>query len=991
MAEASQNEVLKRGQKIFAGLGGSGKSVFNKDWWYGKIMDWSMQNQDFKTQMFRFVDVLPMLDSGAEVSRHLKEYFAENDGKLPSVFNIGLGMGSLAPNLMANTIKKNVTQMAKLFIAGETASEALKKIQKSRKQGMSYTIDILGEACLSEKEAQNYTEQYLTLIDNLCAESKNWKANSNIDEDSMGPIPIVNLSVKLTAIYSQIHPEAFEHSKEELKKRFRPILQKAMENNVFINMDMEKYEIKDLSLAVFRELLLEDEFRSYRHFGVVIQAYLRDAEQDVIDLVEFAKQRNTPFSVRLVKGAYWDYETIGAWQKNWNIPVYSDKIESDANFERCTKVLLENAKWISTAIASHNVRSLAYAMATAESLGLAKNALEFQMLYGMAAPIKTSILSQGYRLREYCPIGDLLPGMSYLVRRLLENTSNQSFLKSKFADDTDENQLLADPNHSLEPTPSTPAFEDSDFINDALQNFSFSQPRQKMTEALNTFREKHLGKTVTSFISGTEVSSTDTIENINPSDESVIGHLACATVENANEAVNRSREAYLTWKKVSAQERSELVSKVADILSRDRFLLMACEVIEAGKTWHEADGDICEAIDFCRYYAKDILRLDKKFRVGSVPGEQSLYEYVPRGVVGVIAPWNFPLAILTGMVAAGVVSGNTVVMKPAEQTPFIADFLMKAFIEAGCPEDVVQLIQGRGEEVGDAIVGHKHTSMVSFTGSREVGEIILQKAAKIQPGQKSIKRCLTELGGKNGIIVDADADLDEAVAGVLYSAFGFQGQKCSACSRAIILESVYDRFLDRLVEGARSIPMGPSENPAHSMGPIVDKEAYERILTTIKKAKQDSEIVLDGAKHRVKHGSQQDPGYFVGPTIFSKVSPQSPLAQEEIFGPVLAVICVKDMDEALNVLNDTPYGLTGGIYSRSPAHIERARTEADVGNFYINRGCTGALVDRHPFGGFKLSGGGSKTGGPDYLTQFMDPRVVSENTLRRGFSPDLVN
>lgn len=985
MNQVSQQDVLNHGQEIFAGLGGSGKSVFNKDWWYGKIMDWSMKNQDFKTQMFRFVDVLPMLESGSEVSRHLKEYFAEGDGQLPSVFNLGLGMGSLAPNLMANTIKKNVTQMAKLFIAGETASEALKKISKSRKQGMSFTIDILGEACLSEQEALDYQEQYLTLIDSLVKESKSWKPNPLLDEDNRGPIPLVNLSVKLTAIHSQIHPEAFEHSVQGVKDRLRPILQKAMEHNVFINVDMEKYEIKDLTFTVFKELLMEEEFRNYRHFGVVTQAYLRDAEQDISMLVDFAKQRETPFSVRLVKGAYWDYETIGAWQKNWDIPVFSNKVESDASFERCTKMLLENAQWINTAIASHNVRSLAYAMATAQSLGLDKKALEFQMLYGMAAPIKSSILSQGYPLREYSPIGDLLPGMSYLVRRLLENTSNQSFLKSKFADGTDEKELLADPNKDLEETSPAPQFADNAFVNEALQNFSFSGPRVDLENALKDFKANHWGQTPCSCINGEDVPSTDTLENINPSTGEPMGALACATREQAIEAVNVAAAAFPSWRKTSAKERSELIHRVADILSRDRFKLMACEIYEAGKTWHEADGDICEAIDFCRYYAEDIKRLEKGFSVGSVPGEHSHYHYVPRGVVGVIAPWNFPLAILTGMVAAGVVTGNTVVMKPAEQTPLIADFLMKAFIEAGCPKGVVQLIQGRGEEVGDAIVTHKDTSMISFTGSREVGELILQKAAKILPGQKSIKKCLTELGGKNAIIVDADADLDEAVAGVLYSAFGFQGQKCSACSRAIVLESVYDRFLNRLIEGARSIPIGPSENPAHTMGPIVDQAAYERILETIKKGKENGEGEL------VLEPQQLDKGYFVGPTIFSKVDTQSDLAQNEIFGPVLSVIPVKDMDEALNVLNDTPYGLTSGIYSRSPANLERARNEANVGNFYINRGCTGALVDRHPFGGFKMSGGGSKTGGPDYLTEFMDPRVVTENTLRRGFSPDLVN
>lgn len=984
MENTTNQKVIQKGEEIFQSLSsGSGKSVFNKDWWYGKIMDWSMKNNDFKTQMFRFVDVLPTLNSGKEVSRHLKEYFAEKDGKLPSIFNLGIGVGALAPNLMAGTIKKNVTEMAKLFIAGDSPQSALSKLTQARKKNMAFTLDILGEACLSENEALEYNNRYLELMDWMAKESKNWNDQVQIDEDHVGPIPKVNISVKLTALYSQIHPEAWDESKRIVKEKLRPIFDKAIENFVFINIDMEKYEVKDLTIEIFKEILMEPAYKDYRHFGIVMQAYLRDSYKDIENLIEFSQKRGTSFSVRLVKGAYWDYETIGAIQKGWPIPVYSIKQESDANYERCTKLLLENNKWISLAIGSHNVRSIAYAITLANELGLDKKAYEIQMLYGMADSIKQSLIGDGYRLREYCPVGDLIPGMSYLVRRLLENTSNQSFLKSKFADDSDNKVLLKDPNSDLVNSPNVPEKKEELFYNEALQNYSLKEPREKLQKALDNFKNQNLGKTWKSVIGNQEVNGEKTLDNFNPSNGELLGTISLANQDLASQAMTAAKDSFKSWSQTSAQERADLVDRVADILGRDRFELMACEILEAGKTWKEADGDICEAIDFCRYYAKEMRKLDGGFRVGHAPGEWSQYQYIPRGVNVVIAPWNFPLAILTGMVAASVVTGNTVVMKPAEQTGMIASYLMKAFVEAGAPQGVVNLLFAIGEEVGPYLVEHKDTAMICFTGSKPVGLSIIQSAAKVQPGQTHIKRTITELGGKNAIIVDADADLDEAVAGIVYSAFGFQGQKCSACSRLIVHEEAYDRVVDRIVEATKSLHVGPSDNPASTIGPVIDKEAQEKILSYIEMGKQEGKLAYQA--------TTPSQGYFVGPTVFTDIKPNDRLANEEIFGPVLSVIKVSSFEEAIEVANSTEYALTGGVYSRSPANIELAKKQFLVGNLYINRGCTAALVDRHPFGGFKMSGAGSKTGGPDYLIQFMDPKVVTENTLRRGFSPDLLN
>jgi len=974
-----QNQVQQKGEEIFKRMESASKvSLFSKDFWYGSIMDWSMKNEHFKTQMFRFVDVLPSLNSGGEVARHLKEYFSESGEDLPSVFNVGLGLGSLAPGLMAGAIRKNVTQMAKMFITGESPDEALPVLKKARKNKICFTVDILGEATLSEKEALDYQAKYLELIAWLAKDAQNWDEIPQIDRDHEGPIPKVNVSVKLTALYSQINDRAWDETKNILKERLRPILRSAMQKNVFINLDMEQYSVKHLTVEVFKELMLEPEFRGSKNFGVVVQAYLRDSLDDIKDYVRFAQERGTPFSIRLVKGAYWDYETVEAEQRRWPIPVYTNKQESDANYEACTEYLLQNFKFIRAALASHNVRSISFALVTAEKLGVPTNGFEVQMLYGMADPIKRSLTEMGYRVREYAPVGELIPGMAYLVRRLLENTSNESWLRGKFADNKSSDQLLKDPRQNLKSTSPELKIENR-FYNEPLKDFALPENRKAVLLALAEAR-KNLGKTYPLHINGKDVKTARTLARVNPSQSSqVVAQISLATEQDAEAAYLAAANAYKTWKKVPASERADYIDRIADLMIRDRFKLIAHQVLEVGKPWTEADGDVAEAIDFCKYYARHMRELSRPVKMGHVPGELSLYEYQSRGVSLVIAPWNFPLAILAGMAVAAAVTGNTVIMKPAEQSSLVAAGLMDIIKEAGLPPGVINFLPGLGEEVGEYLVKHPQVTTIAFTGSKAVGLHILQQAATHRPGQQHVKRCIIEMGGKNAVIVDNDADLDEAVDGIVYSAFGFAGQKCSACSRVIVLDEVFEKFEARLLESTKSIVQTSAENPNAYLGPVVDEEAYTRILKTIDEAKKTNKLLYQG--------TAPTGGFFVPPTIFTNVDPQSSLAQNEVFGPVLAVIRAKDLTQALEIANGTEYALTGGLFSRSPANIARVREEFEVGNLYINRGITGAMVDRHPFGGFKMSGVGSKTGGPDYLKQFMEPRNVTENLLRRGFAP----
>jgi len=521
-------------------------------------------------------------------------------------------------------------------------------------------------------------------------------------------------------------------------------------------------------------------------------------------------------------------------------------------------------------------------------------------------------------------------------------------------------------------------------LTEPLADFAKEVPRRQMEAALQQVAGQ-FARTYPPVIGGEIVPTDAWIESVNPSQVlQVVGRCGRATAAQAERAIAVARATFSGWRDTEPARRADYLFRAADVMRRRRFELAAWEVYECGKPWREADADVAEAIDYCDYYGREMLRLTEP-RHMDVPGEENVYFYEPRGLTVVIAPWNFPLAILCGMTTAALVTGNPVIMKPAEQSSVIGAKLMEVFQEVGLPPGVVSYLPGVGEEVGPTLTNHPDVAMIAFTGSRGVGLLINREASVTPPGQDHVKRVLAEMGGKNAIIVDEDADLDEAVHGVVHSAFDYAGQKCSACSRAVVLEPIYDQFLARLVEATRSLTVAPAEDPGCGVPPVIDAEARRRILEYVEKGRAESRLAFAG-----EVGALAEEGYFVGPHVFAEVPPAAVIAQEEIFGPVLAVIKARDLSHALEIANGTPYALTGGLYTRSPQSIARVKREFRVGNLYINRKITGALVERQPFGGFKLSGIGSKAGGPDYLLQFVLPRTITENTLRRGFAPDAV-
>lgn len=1005
--------IAEIGRDLLTRARGHKAGVFSKQFYSDTLMEWSMKDPAFKVQMFRFVDTFPTLRTPDAVHDHLEDYLSQPGVTVPGVIAAALKAGRLMKSASAAVIGRQITAMASKFIAGTDAASALPGLRALWDDGIAFSVDLLGEACVSDAEADAYRDRYLDLVRNLPAQVKSWPANPRLESDHLGPVPRVNVSIKISSLSARCDPIDAPGAVRDLMTRLEPILETARDAGVFVNFDMEQVALKDLTLDLFMRCRERIDFDG----GLAMQAYLKSGVEDARRVCDWARAARRLVTVRLVKGAYWDYETINAEMRGWPCPVWPDKWRTDECFERMARVFLDasprpeggasSPSGVRLALGSHNARSIAAALAYAESRGLPPSALELQMLHGMADPLKHAAVEAGLRVREYVPVGDMIPGMAYLVRRLLENTSNESWLKAGFLDNADPAVLLRAPgagaaDHAAKPdllavaperhalSPAVPGVGDGrPFVNEPMRDFSRPAVREAFAAAV-------AGATVPRVANDT-------------------------SVERAARMVADAQAAFPAWRDADPLRRARVLIRAAGSMRRQRDGLAGVMIRECGKTWREADADVCEAIDFCEYYARQAVPLFARERLGRFIGELDEQWHQPRGVAVVIAPWNFPLAICTGMTAAALVTGNTVIVKPAEQTPGIARILVTILTEALEAEGfsaeassrILQFCPAPGETTGASLVRDPRVALIAFTGSRDVGLDILHAAAppspfggaSLTPPLDHVKRVICEMGGKNAIIVDASADLDEAVLGVRQSAFGFQGQKCSACSRVIVVDPRGERgpairaFTRRFVEATRSLTLGDPLLPGTDVGPVIDAEAAAKIRRFIRIAQDEGCVLelamplppgLDPASGSPAHRLGVSPSLvFVPPHIFSGVRPEHTLAREEVFGPVAAVMHAATFDEALAIANGSAYKLTGGVYTRMPAHIEQAKREFRVGNLYINRGITGALVARQPFGGFGMSGVGSKAGGRDYLLQFVEPRACAENTLRRGFAPEL--
>lgn len=983
-----EHDIQRLGRDLQKRLEGKEPGFFEADYWQGLLMNWAMRDTALKTDLFRLVDALPALPGNAQIARHAREYLLADGRQLPTGLGLALRAtkNPLAASISAFVIKHNVRQMAGRFIVGQDAQHARAKLKKLWNQGFGFTVDLLGEATVNETESQAYAQRYAELIEFLPGEAAQWKENEILEHGPAGAIPRANISLKLSAMDHLLDPADPDGGVERLLQRVRPLLLRAKELGAFINFDLEQWNLHEITYRLFERVSLNPDFVSWPHLGIVVQAYLKNAHQDVDRLLALSQQRGTPLTIRLVKGAYWDYEVIHAGLHGYACPVFRQKTHTDANYERLARRLFQHGESLHAAFGTHNLRTLSAVLARADSLGLKPGSFEMQMLYGMAESERDLLRSLGHRVRLYAPIGDLITGMAYLVRRLLENTSNSSFLRLSHHDHVDIGKLLAAP----EAAPDEQAESVSDWAHDLqapfqscpLSDFTVETTRAAFAKAI-TEVGKQMPWQVPVVIDGHARSDEAVLYHVTPNDRAQIATKTHpATLQDVEQAITSAKKAWPAWRDLPLETRAARVNELGARLERDRLRFVAMEVHEQAKPWREADADVAEASDFCRYYARQALIELGSRTQGNLPGEINALTYEGRGLCAVIAPWNFPLAILCGMTAAALVAGNAVLLKPSEQAGAIALVFHQHALAAGIPPEILQFLPGEGDVMGDALVRHPDVVQIAFTGSCEVGTAILKLAAEVVPGQSMLKRVVCEMGGKNAIIVDDDADLDEAVTGVMSSAFGYAGQKCSACSRVIVVGRIRENFINRLSMAAADLVAQSATLPECFLPPVIDEASYDKLWKIIN---EPGAGILQGFRNEVLEG-----GWFVPPTLFEVDDPQHPLMQRELFGPVLAIYAACDFSHALEVANTSDFALTGTVYSRSPRHLELARREFRVGNLYLNRPCTGAQVHRQPFGGFKMSGIGTKAGGPGYLLNFAEMRVCTENTMRRGFAPEIL-
>jgi RHH-type transcriptional regulator, proline utilization regulon repressor / proline dehydrogenase / delta 1-pyrroline-5-carboxylate dehydrogenase len=956
---------------------------------FEKVSDYGLsltaQYDLIRVHLLKFLAVLPSLDhdkSGQEVKRNLleslrrlkedSEAIASQKKKgskalpfyLTLLFSAGLQLAAIvSPALLATVVRYLVRMMAKRFIAGESISTSHKTLRDLRESHREATLDQLGELVVSAKEADEYFEKVLQLIHGLKEHIPKGQKNS-------AGILKAHVSIKVSALSHDFRPQAFDSTYAKVAPRLKRILQEAAREEVFINVDAEHHHYRDLVLQIFGKVLLETpELAHFDQTGIVIQAYLRDGATHLLDVADLAKKRNLRMPIRLVKGAYWDAETIEGEAHQFIPPQFLNKEESDIHFRQLAYLALKHHDHIHLAIGSHNLQDHAF-VESVRTLRFPKApVIEHQCLHMTYEALSHGLAKMGWPTRNYMPIGNLLVGMAYLVRRIMENSSQVGVL-SIMRSHQKANGLISPVDvHQIKKK--TQSIVLDSFITQMKSEFTPVRPlrlhlrdeRLSLVNALTHYEQK-LTFSQDDFkrASGTKVISSSKPDLLLGSYETL--------KEGEVESLVLSTEADLknSWwgKSTHALYRVSVMLKAADLMLLKRNELSSLMIYEAGKTMTEALADVDEAIDFINFYTRQEIAL-----------QLSPEKYTNRGVFAVIAPWNFPLAIPCGMTIAPLVAGNAVILKPAEQTPLIGKELYDLLLEAGVPGDVLKLVQGDGEVVGAPLVKHPRVAGVVFTGSKGVGQWIYREAgdkliehyAKAIPMQKKI---ITEMGGKNAIIVTNNCELDETISGILYAAFGHAGQKCSAASRVIVHKEVKDALVTRLVQAVRDLKVGESFDPETSVNPLISEVDQKRVRKNVEDAKD--EAIRSHGKILLDRSFEKLPGFCVGPALFElpahQAAKKESWAQREIFGPVIHIVEYESLIEAVELFNGTEYALTGGIYSQSQDDIDFLVKFLRSGNLYVNRPNTGARVGIEPFGGFKLSGTGPKAGHPDYLPQF---------------------
>jgi RHH-type proline utilization regulon transcriptional repressor/proline dehydrogenase/delta 1-pyrroline-5-carboxylate dehydrogenase len=952
-----------------------------------------------RVHLLKFLAILPSLDhdkKGVEVKRILIESlkrFLTDDKKakrlkkkgqersLPSRYTYAIKLAYSCALIcpaqpLVSIVRTSVRLMAKRFIAGESIEKADKSLKSLSLTKRDVTLDQLGELVVSEREADHYKTEVLKLVNGFSLHVKKGEKNS-------AGINRAHVSIKVSALCSDFKPHAPDYTYSLVAPRLKEILLAGQLADVFINIDAEHYHYRDIVFKIYKRVLLETpELANYKATGIVVQAYLRDASKHLKEIIELATLRGLMMPVRLVKGAYWDAETVEAIVHNFNAPQFLNKEETDIHFRQLIIKIYEAHPHLKLAIASHNFADHAFAEASREILFPAVGEIEHQCLHMTYEALSTALAKMNWATRNYVPVGSLLVGMAYLVRRIMENSSQvgvltimRSHKKHISLESPSAVHLKKKREGKLNYDLSVSKLEDQ-FFNVTPLKLYLDDERFWIESAMASFEKNNLGK---SYENSFPINGdwTTIIASSNP--QTIVGKIRFANLADAEVALATIDESYNNgvWANTKWPFRTAMLVKAASLMLARRNELSSLIVYEAGKSVSEALADVDEAIDFLNFYARTEAYL-----------QRNLTDLTSRGPTAIISPWNFPIAIPCGMVASALVAGNTVILKSAEQTPLITQLLVDLLHEAGIPRDVLIHLPGEGETVGDFLVRDARVSTIVFTGSKPVGIYIASVLRKrIYQNKLTNKeypaRAITEMGGKNAVIVTINAELDETVSGILSSAFSHAGQKCSACSRVIVHNSLKEKLIARLKEASSDMAVGASFNFETSVNPVITKADQERLRESARQAIEEAQKF--GGQLILDRSNDDLPGFCVGPVLielpYERAFDRQSFAQKELFGPIVHIMGFDTLDEAAKLYNSTDYALTGGIFSQSQNDIDYLLTKLESGNIYINRTVTGARVAIEPFGGFKLSGSGPKAGGRNYVLAL---HQISENPIDKS-------
>jgi len=899
---ALERRIGEIGRSLLKHARGRRTSLLSRAYWSERLMNRATQDEAFKNQLFRFIDAFPAFKTPRQVHEHLADYFLRGGVPLPAGLGPALKAGGLVKSAMSRLISGQIRSMAARFIAGADIPTAAPILARLWANDTAHTITLLGERCLSAGEALAYQQAHIRVLREVAAAAANWPAGDRAEHDHLGPIPRVNLSLKLSALHPTPDPLAIDTIAPILRQTIQPILDEAKRLGAQIHIDSEQRELKELVFEVFMRCAEASDVP----IGVVVQAYLRSAEEDAQRIIDWTRRTGRQVTIRLVKGAYWDHETAHAARMGWPVPVWSRKSDTDACFERVAKMFIQATPrsaregGVRLALGSHNARSIAAVLALIEQHDLPPEAVELQMLYGMAGELKTAAAALKLRVREYVPVGRMIPGMAYLVRRLLENTSNESWLKASFRDHVSAEALLASPHRSAA-TPDQDIEDPGDarpFRHEPPRDFADRSVRRAFAEAIG---------------------------RIPPHDDGIE-----MIEEKTDRALASALAALPGWSERSARERTAVLVNAAADMRRRRDELAAVIIGLAGQCWREANKEVCRAIDFCAYHARQAVNL---FEAHPDCGG-------PLGVMLIAAPLDEPLAGLCGLATAALVTGNTVLVSVPRPARAIAGLFCSIMRDAGCPAEALHLLIEEAQAVAD-----HHPDVHRIEVDRPDGGSV--------------------------IIVDESADPDSAVLGVRRAAFGAAGRMPCSCRRVVSLQAVHDTFVHRLCESTKALRIGDPADPATDIGPVLDDQAQESINAFIALGRTEAHAAL--AMELPEEAALMGGRHYVAPHIFRDVPPAGVFANRPCPGPVLSIMKSASFPEALRLARSFTGTTAVGLYSRTPSNIEKTRAAFSATDLFINRPVESIPVGRPSMDGVHLARAGAQLGAADSLRRFLRP------------------